>query len=97
MMDEATKKARAEKAKATRAANKARKEKARKERMEMLESMKRLAMSDKVEDETKARLLIEINIIQNPNAHRDYGSYHNSSLYRAYSAAFNPGIALGMF
>lgn len=92
------KQARAEKARATRAANKARREaKAREQaereqyRREMLEKMKQLVDNGKLDDNTKARLLIEIReldcAIPDYNPPRRYGG----------GGRYHPGLAFGMF
>lgn len=92
------KQARAEKARATRAANKAMREARAREqadreqyRREMLEKMKYLAEHGDLDDNTKARLLIEIkeldDAIPDYNPPRRYGG----------GGRYHPGLAYGMF
>lgn len=91
------KQARAEKARATRAANKARREARAREqeereqyRLEMLEKMKYLAEHGDLDDNTKARLLIEIKELD--SAIPDYDPPRR---YRG--GRYHPGLAYGMF
>lgn len=69
---------RAEKAKATRAANKARREQRAKESAEMLATMKRLVLSDELDDETRARLILEIREIEHPRSGCSLASIYRS-------------------
>lgn len=91
------KQARAEKARATRAANKAKREARAREqaereqyRREMLAQMKQLVENGNLDDNTKARLLIEIReldcAIPDYNPPRRYGG-----------GRYRPGLAYGMF
>lgn len=73
---------RAEKARATRAANKARKEQKAKEAAEMLATMKKLALSDELDDQTRANLILEIRRMENAGGYR--------------SGRYRYGLAFGM-
>lgn len=92
------KQARAEKARATRAANKARREARAREqaereqyRLEMLEQMKQLVNGGNLDDNTKARLLIEIRELD-----MSLPDYNPPRRYRG-GGRYHPGLAYGMF